>query len=260
MPTVKLHDVEIYYQEHGQGEPLVFTHGNSLFHAQWAPQVEEFAKTHRVIVWDVRGHGKSTLPPGEVNPDSFSRDLIGLLDSLKIEKAVLCGLSMGGHISLQTAVRYPQRVRALVLIGAPFTNSFNWFEKLTVPINLLSVRLMPLEWTAKLTADAVSKITPATRSLVEQGFAFMTHDQFLRQWAGNLRMESKHDLHKVQCPTLILHGEKDSLVARQQGVLVASIPGAQFSTIPNAGHLTNLDNPVAVNARISAFLQELSRS
>lgn len=257
MPTIKLNDVELYYEEHGQGEPIVFTHGNSLFHGQWQPQVAEFSKTHRVIVWDVRGHGRSSLPPGEVNPESFSRDLIALLDALKIEKALLCGLSMGGHISLQAAVRYPERVQALVLIGAPFTNSFNWFEKLTVPINLLSVRLMPLEMTTKLTADAVSKITPATRSLVEQGFGFMTHDQFVRQWAGNLRMETKHDLHKVQCPTLILHGERDVLVARQQEALAAGIAGAEFHSIPTAGHLTNLDNPLAVNERIHAFLRSL---
>lgn len=257
MPIVELADVQLYYEEYGQGDVIVFTHGNSLFHGQWQPQVDEFAKTHRVIVWDVRGHGKSTLPPGEVDPESFSRDLIGLLDALKIKTAVLCGLSMGGHISLQAAVRYPERVRALVLIGAPFTNSFNWFEKLTVPINLLSVRLMPLEMTAKLTADAVSKITPATRSVVEQGFGFMTHEQFLRQWAGNLRLETKHDLHKVQCPTLILHGEKDALVARQQKALAEGIAGAQLRTIPGAGHLTNLDNPQAVNEYMRAFLRQL---
>lgn len=259
MPTLKVNDVEIYYEEYGKGDVIVFTHGNSLFHGQWQPQVEEFSKTHRVLVWDVRGHGKSSLPAGEVNPDSFSQDLIGLLDALNIERAVLCGLSMGGHISLQAAVRYPERVRALVLIGAPFTNSFNWFEKWTVPLNLLSVRLLPLETTAKLTADAVSKITPATRSIVEQGFGFMTHDQFVRQWAGNLRMETKHDLHKVHCPTLILHGEKDTLVARQQKALAAGIAGAEFYSIPNAGHLTNLDNPQAVNQHIQQFLGKLPR-
>lgn len=257
MPFIELDDIRLYYEEHGKGDAIVLTHGNSLFHGQWQAQVEEFSKTHRVIVWDVRGHGKTGLPSGPLDPESFSRDLIGLLDGLKIEKAVLCGLSMGGHISLQTAVRYPERVRGLVLIGAPFTNSFNWFETLTVPINLLSVRLMPLELTAKLTADAVSKITPSTRGIVEQGFGFMTHDQFLRQWAGNLRLETKHDLHKVQCRTLILHGEKDALVARQQKALAAGINGAEFYSIPGAGHLTNLDNPQAVNQHMREFLQKL---
>lgn len=254
MPFVELDDVRLYYEEYGQGDVIVFTHGNSLFHGQWQPQVDEFTRTHRVIVWDVRGHGKSTLPPGEVDPESFSRDLIGLLDALKIKTAVLCGLSMGGHISLQAAVRYPERVRALVLIGTPFSNNYHWYDKYLVATNLWSVRLLPYKTTVWLTTYAVN---PQHRDIVEQGFGFMTHEQFLRQWAGNLRLETKHDLHKVQCPTLILHGEKDALVARQQKALLEGIAGAQLCTIPGAGHLTNLDNPPAVNEYMRDFLQQL---
>lgn len=254
MPVVELADVRLYYEEYGQGDVIVFTHGNSMFHGQWQPQVDEFAKTHRVIVWDVRGHGKSTLPPGEVDPESFSRDLIGLLDALEIKTAVLCGLSMGGHISLQAAVRYPERVRALVLIGTPFSNNYHWYDKYLVAMNLWSVRLLPYKTTVWLTTYAVN---PQHRDIVEQGFGFMTHEQFLRQWAGNLRLETKHDLHKVQCPTLILHGEKDALVARQQKTLTEGIAGAQYHRIPNAGHLTNLDNPEAVNECMREFLRQL---
>lgn len=255
MPFIELDDVKLYYEEYGKGESIVFTHGNSMYQGQWEPQVAELSKKYRVILWDVRGHGNSSLPPGEVDPESFSRDLIAVLDALKIKSAVLCGLSMGGHISLQAAVRYPQRVRGLVLIGTPFSNNYHWYDKWLVAMNLYSVRLLPYKTTAKWTAQAVNI---KHRDIVEKGFASMTHDEFLRQWAGNLRLETKHDLHKVGCPTVILHGDKDVFVARQQAALTEGIAGAQYYFIPNAGHLTNLDNPEAVNQHIDDFMQSLA--
>ena len=258
MPTCETNRVTLFYEDTGSGSPIVFTHGHSMNHGQWAPQVDALSKRYRTVVWDVRGHGRSSLPEGPVDPEDFSGDLVGLLDAMGIESATLCGLSMGGHISLQTAVRRPERVKGLILIGTPFTNSFNWFEKLTVPLNRLSVRLLPLEWTGRLTAQLLLRINPANKRYVEEAFQSMSRDHFLRHWEGNLRMDSRADLGKVDCPTLILHGDQDDLVRRQQAYLAAHIRGAEFHTIPNANHLTNLDNPSEVNAHIERFMERLS--
>ncbi|WP_342346103.1 alpha/beta hydrolase [Paenibacillus mangrovi] len=197
------------------------------------------------------------MPEGEVDPELFSKDLAALMEKLQLPSAILCGLSMGGHISLQTAIRYPERVRALVLIGTPFTNTFNWFEKATAPFSRFSTRLIPLRTTAKLTATTLSKITPSNYGFIMEAFGLMTHHNFVRHWAGNLRMESKGDLEKVKCPTLILHGDRDNMVGRQQAELGARISGAIMHTITNAHHLTNLDNPDEVNRRIEEFLNEI---
>jgi len=258
LATVKLNGADIYYEEKGSGPAVIFTHGHSMYHKQWTPQIEYFSNSYRTIVWDVRGHGYSSLPEGEMDPELFSRDLIALMDKLQLPSAILCGLSMGGHISLQAAVRYSERVSALVLIGAPFTNTFNWFEKTSAPFSRFSTRLIPLRTTAKLTAAALSKITPANYSFIMESFGLMTHDNFIRHWAGNLRMESKGDLEKVECPTLILHGDKDNMVGRQQNELAARIPNAIKHTITNAHHLTNLDNPNEVNQKIEKFLNNIS--
>lgn len=257
MPTLQSQGATIYYEEQGSGPALIFTHGHSMYHKQWQPQITHFAASHRTVCWDVRGHGYSTLPAGPVNPEVFSQDLIALMDELQLPSAILCGLSMGGHISLQTAIRYPNRVQALILIGTPFTNTFNWFEKISVPFSRFSTRLIPLTTTARLTASALSKITPDNHRFVMTAFGLMTHDNFVRHWAGNLAMESKHDLEKVPCPTLILHGDQDRMVGRQQAELAARIPNAVMHTIPRAHHLTNLDNPGEVNRHISEFLQAL---
>lgn len=260
MATLKLNGADIYFEEKGKGNRpvIIFTHGHSMYHKQWTPQVQYFSDSYRTIVWDVRGHGYSSLPEGEVDPELFSKDLAALIEKLELRSVILCGLSMGGHISLQTTVRYPELVQALILIGTPFTNKLNWYDNATIAISRFSTRLIPLRTTAKLTAATLSKIAPSNYDFIMEAFGLMSHRNFNRHWAGNLRMESKHDLEKVKCPTLILHGDQDNMVGRQQAELAARIPGAIKHTITNAHHLTNLDNPAEVNRRIEEFLDGLN--
>ncbi|MDQ0208770.1 alpha/beta fold hydrolase [Alkalicoccobacillus murimartini] len=114
MPVVTLNGVDLYYEIKGEGPPLIFTHGHSMNHEQWEPQVNALSSFYQIITWDARGHGHSTLPPGPVDPRDFSRDLHSLIDYLQLKSVVLCGLSMGGHISLQTALFYPEKIRGLI--------------------------------------------------------------------------------------------------------------------------------------------------
>ncbi|MDQ0208769.1 alpha/beta fold hydrolase [Alkalicoccobacillus murimartini] len=86
----------------------------------------------------------------------------------------------------------------------------------------------------------------------------MTKSKFLRHWAGNLKMESREQLHHIKCPTLILHGEQDKMVARQQQILSTSIPHSLFQPIKHADHLTNRDNPEDVTKAIHTFVKELT--
>jgi pimeloyl-ACP methyl ester carboxylesterase len=254
MPYFERAGARLHYQESGEGSPLVFTHGASLDSQQWQSQVDCFHRDHRVIVWDVRGHGQSTLPPGPVDPEDFVRDLVGLLDHLGLEQAVLCGLSMGGHISLQTAIRRPSRVKALVLIGTPCSNSFNLFERLAMPLNRWCNRRLSMRTLAKLESDALSKLHPDHREYLFQSFSSILPGDWGRLWDAITHMESKQELHRVQCPTLLLVGDHDNLTGRQQGFMHRQIAGSQLLTIPDAHHATNLDNPLAVNQAIEQFL------
>lgn len=256
IPEFERGGAKLYYEEKGKGSPILFTHGASWNHKQWRPQVSYFAKSHRAIVWDVRGHGYSSLPGGRVDPEDFSRDLIGLLDHLHIEQAVLCGLSMGGHISLQTAIRYSSRVKALVLIGTPCTNTFNLYERVFVPVNRFISRFMPMKMLGRIQANMLSKFNPDNRAYIEEAFAMIKHKDWVRIWDAVTRMESKHDLYKVLCPTLLLVGDHDSLTMRQQEFMHRSIPRSGLVIISGAHHATNLDNPGAVNEAIEQFLHK----
>ena len=98
-----------------QAPPIVLIHGFPFSHEMWRPQIEALKSAYRVIAYDVRGHGRSDVGDGQYTIELFVDDLLGLLDHLKIQKAVLCGLSMGGYIALRAIERNPERVRALVL-------------------------------------------------------------------------------------------------------------------------------------------------
>ncbi|WP_331711225.1 alpha/beta fold hydrolase [Bacillus sp. OxB-1] len=260
MGTCLTNGVELYYEVAGEGEALVFTHGASWDHAQWRPQMEHFQKNYRTVAWDVRGHGHSTLPDGEVDSEEFARDLIGLLDHLQIKKAHLCGLSMGGHISLQTAIRYPDRVISLALIGTPFTNVFNWYEKLLVPFNRFSNLFISMDWMASMQASMLSRFNPDNKRYIEQAVSNIPKTNWIRLWDAITRMESKEELAKVECPTLILYGDHDTMVQRQQEYMHRTIPFSILEVIPNAHHATNLDNPEAVNLAMEMFLRGIQQA
>lgn len=256
MSICNVNGVELYYEVVGTGKPIIFTHGASWNHKQWKQQVDFFSQFYQTIVWDVRGHGKSTLPEGRVDSEDFSKDLIGLLNHLNIESAVLCGLSMGGHISLQTAIRYPKRVSSLILIGTPFTNTFNLYEKLTVPINRLSSRFISMKSLAKLSANALSKFNTENKAYILEAVQMIPHKNWTRLWNAITRMESGDDLHKVECPTLLLCGEHDSLTMRQQKYMAKHIQNSTLKIVHQAHHATNLDNPQQVNEYMKLFLEQ----
>jgi 3-oxoadipate enol-lactonase len=209
---------------------------------------------NKVITWDVRGHGYSTLPDGPVNSEDFSSDLIALMDHLKLDKAILCGLSMGGHISLQTAIRYPERVKSLILIGTPCSNTLNLYEKVFVPINRFSSKIISMQLSAKLQAKMLSQFNRENYDYIISAFSMISKDNWIRVWDAVTRMESKHNLHQVKCPTLLLIGDHDTLTRRHQPYIHDRIHNSTLRTINNAHHGTNLDNPRAVNEEIMNFI------
>jgi 3-oxoadipate enol-lactonase len=123
-------DVKLYYEEVGQGTPILFVHEFAGDHRSWERQLREFGKRYRCIAYNARGYRPSDIP---VDPKAYSyvhvmRDAVAMLDHLKIDKAHLIGLSMGGYTALQVALNHPQRVRSLVLAGAG-SGSERWYTE-----------------------------------------------------------------------------------------------------------------------------------
>jgi len=118
MPKIDRDEVKIYYEVHGSGPPLILTHGYSSTSAMWNGQVEALSKHHKLILWDMRGHGQSDYP---ADPAAYSEaltvaDIAALLDAADAPKAIVGGLSLGGYMSLAFYRAHPERVRALLII------------------------------------------------------------------------------------------------------------------------------------------------
>lgn len=257
MPYFENQGANLYYEDVGQGKPLIFLHGFGWDMRQWKRQVQRFSSEYRVITLDARGQGKSTLPSGEVQNNIFWQDVVAMMDYLTIPKAIICGLSMGGHVAIQTAIHSGKRVEGLILIGTPCTNQFNSFEQMVIPINRFCLRLMPMSWIAWCMSVGLGPFNRASRPYIREVTSNINHDIYNRLWKAVSSMESRDGLSKITCPTLMLIGDHDSMTRRQQQYMHEHIRNSSLVTIENAHHGTNLDNPEQVEREIEVFLKQL---
>jgi 3-oxoadipate enol-lactonase len=245
---------DLYFEVEGTGPAVVLVHGFSLDARMWDDQVPALRDIATVIRYDVRGFGRSSMPePGVLYAQSA--DLVALLDHLDVANAVLVGLSMGGLIVLHTAVVAPGRVRGLVLLDA---------------------LLDAVEWdTESETAMATAQTAAVTQGVAAAKAVWLQHPLFAparRNPAIAARLE--HEIERYTCfhwtasdpraplepspyvyleqiaaPTSVVIGDLDVPCFHvMAGVLAQRIPGARLVTVPDAGHMVNLEQPELVNA------------
>ncbi len=228
----------------------------------WSPQIEAFAKQFRVIAYDIRGHGKSGVGDGQYMLEFFVDDLVGLLDRLKIGKAVLCGLSMGGYIALRAVERNPERVAGLILADTQAKADSNE-AKLKRATAIRSVKANGV----KAYADNFVKSVFAPQSFTSNGEAVekigrtIQSNSALGICGALLALASRTDttgtLSGIKVPTLILVGEHDALTPPSASQEMHSmIPNSEIHLIPNAAHMSNLENSDEFNKHIMSFLDK----
>ncbi len=256
---------EAYWVDEGESDaqPIVLIHGFPFSHEMWNPQIEVFAKQFRVIAYDLRGHGKSGVGDGQYVLEFFVDDLIGLLDRLKIGKAVLCGLSMGGYIALRAVERNPERVSGLILADTQAKADSNE-AKLKRAAAVRSVKANGVN----AYADSFVKSVFTPQSLgskseaVENIRRIIQSNSSLGICGALLALVSRTDttetLAEINIPTLILVGEHDTLTpptASQE--MHNRIPSSEIHLIPGAAHLSNLENTYEFNKQVLSFLDRL---
>lgn len=243
--------------------PVIFIHGFPFSHRMWmfpGGQTEALSGTHRVIAYDVRGHGESEVGTGHYSVEFFVDDLIGLMDHLAIHKAILCGLSMGGYIALRFAERHPERLLALVLCDTRSEADGNEAKiKRAAAIKNVQINGMKsyaAESVKNLFApesfdrkpDAVKLI----QSIIERTSPLSIVGSLL---ALASRTDTTASLSNIKCPTLIMVGEKDMLTppAASQA-MHEKTPGSALHIIPHAAHLSNMENPEEFNKHLIEFV------
>jgi pimeloyl-ACP methyl ester carboxylesterase len=263
--------LKFFVREEGHGSPLVLCHGWSLDHFTWAGVCDHFAKRHRVIVPEMRGHGQSGCA-GQVPFRRLVRDLVELLEGLKLsEPPVLCGHSLGGDIVLEAALDFPDLPRAIVVADAPgpgnfFTGPLAWAS---LSATLLGLRTLGIDKCQRWVSPFFGRLFYGTSYRRQRPDALAA---WRDRWAATnvigilqaLRAQAWREniqprLDRIAVPTLVITGQFDRLARVREAQQYASlIPGARLAVIDGAGHMSLEENPAAFCAAIEGFLDGLS--
>jgi pimeloyl-ACP methyl ester carboxylesterase len=255
MPFARTNGIRTYYQVHGKGEPVVFVHGLGLSHKSWEPQIKEFSKKYKVIVYDVRGHGKSGKSKGEYSVEMFADDLHELLWSLKIENPVVCGLSLGGMIAQAYALKHP--VKALILCDTFVSGKITAFiASLSEDAARKIADVMKKDMYLEIGFYAVNMKDEALKKQLWKWYDEISDAEFCKTIVAAYHF-NKANLSKIRAQTLVIEGVDEVPVVRLASKEIrGEIPGAKYFRIKNATHIPNLENPGDFNSALELFLGE----
>lgn len=269
MPSIKIEDIDTYYEFNGHGMPFVFIHGAFVSSSMWKPQEDFFSKNFQTFIFDIRGHGKtgpSSLKKYTV--EVYADDLFKLLNTCNIDKPVICGLSLGGMIAQVFAAKYPDRLSALILADTAATITLTRWDYimryLVGPkwLMLLSLRMIGVKrfirfsfWLAKFTR---SKEWIGNEEIIEYEKSEMLQldkKEYLKIF-GSLYDFKLQELSQISVPTLVLNGEHEpKSIFKHAEKIKSLVPNCEIDIIKNAGHTSNMENPGEFNNKIAVFLK-----
>jgi pimeloyl-ACP methyl ester carboxylesterase len=264
MKNVTINGISLAVHDEGSGPPILFVHGFPLSHSMWRAQLEAFSVGHRVIAPDLRGFGESDVTEGTVTMEQHADALAVLLDELNVnEPVVLCGLSMGGYIAWQFQQKYPERLRALILCD---TRAIA--DTPEVIENRKRLAMMVVENGSAAVASVMlpNLFSPATgdrdQSVIDELRQTISTTSPQGIAAASLGMAERPDvtslLPSIETPSLLIVGEDDGISTPEEMKTIAdAMPNARLEVIPEAGHMSPLENPEPVNAAIREFLHSL---
>jgi len=266
MPKVKIQNINLYYEVHGSGYPLILIRGLSSNADHWYCQIPAFSPHYSVVVFDNRGIGRSDIPDSPFTISTMADDTIGLMDSLGFRRAHILGISMGGMIAQEIALKHGRRVNGLILScthcggkqaippdpavirdlsGSLFGGTEEAVQKALRC--LFSERTIQQNPSVVQRYGKVSKrFPPAHQTLINQLKAIQGHDTW-------------EDLVKLQNPALVIAGNEDVLVPPENSKILAErIPNARLQVIEGGGHQFLIEEPDAFNNAVLEFLKYLS--
>ncbi len=269
MPSARVNGVNLNYELEGTGEQVVvFLHGFSMGLGMWDRQASSLSGSHRVLRYDLRGQGKSEAPSDSIKyvQSESVTDLLGLLDHLGIDRAVLVGLSNGGNVSVHFALNYPKRLAGLVICdtGAGSDDPDAWRQQTgdwaslienkgtnAFAVQYLHSSVLDLKPFFEREPDMYERMRTTIAASSPVGLA-----NTLRATVGSrVSLYSLEErLKSLRVPTLIIVGDRDHLCINPSKFLATTIPSAKQVTLENCGHMTNLERTNHFNAALLEFL------
>jgi len=253
----KLKSVDLYYEENGQGTPLILVHGFPLDHTTWQPIVPALSKCARVITPDLRGFGKSPATKGAYSMRLLAEDILRLMDRLNIDKAVVVGHSMGGYVALAFAHAYPQRLSGLGLVASQAEADAP--ERRQSRLNIAEdverkgVRVVADGMPVKLTSDP--RLANQLHELIHAAATPEGVAGCLRGMAD--RPDATEWLGDIAAPSVVIAGSQDGIIPPQKGQVMATLLGRSWLVlIEEAGHMPMMEAP----ERVADALLQLVKS
>jgi pimeloyl-ACP methyl ester carboxylesterase len=261
-----INDVPLNYVEVGKrdGIPIIFLHGFPFSHEMWKPQLDVIGDRYRAIAYDIRGHGESYVGDGQFTIEGHVDDLIAVLDHFKIQQSIIVGLSMGGYIALRALERNPDRFMAAALCDTR-SEADTTESKLKRFESIRSVK----EHGSAVYAEAFVKAVFDQQTFTRMPDIIRSIQNTISRTtplsiAGTLlalasRTDTTPSLAAIKIPTLILVGEHDTTTPPAAAqALHERIKGSVLHIVPNAAHMSNMENPAYFNEKLFEFLVRVS--
>jgi len=264
IPQVMVGDLNMYYEVHGKGEPLLLISGLGNDLNGWAFQVPEFAKKYCVTAFDNRGSGRTDAPDQPYSIAMMAEDTAGLMDALSIEKAHVLGVSMGGYIAQELAIRHPSRVESLILVT---TSVGPYLLKISIlqawarqalrdmsPMTFFQILLPFMFNDGSFEIPGVLEMAVGTIA----GHSSTPPDVLARQMIACVEHDARGRIGQITAPTLVLAGKEDVFVPFSLSEeLAASIPNAKLRLLHGGGHGFNASMADKFNRVVLEFLEQL---
>ena len=226
-------DIALYYQEKGKKEPFILLHGNGEDGSYFKHQIDYFSDRYRVIAIDTRGHGKSPRGTKPFTIEQFSHDLYDFMISHKISNAVILGFSDGANIAMKFAMKYPDKVKALILNGGNLN-----------PKGVKRTTQIPIELGYRIARGFALKSSGAKKSAEMLGL--MVNEPNIE----------RTELSRITAPTLVICGRNDMIKESHTKEIAENIPGAKLSIVKGSHFIAN-KRYLAFNKEVESFLQTI---
>lgn len=243
MPKVKVGDINMYYEVHGEGEPLVMICGASASVDTMYAFIPVYSPEYKLVIFDNRGAGQSDAPDIPYTTAMMADDLAGLLDMIDIESAHIMGISMGGMIAQEFALRHPERVKSLILActycggpGSSIITDPEMAQRMAdLPPKEGSIEIIRLCITQKFIDENPGLLEQIVEQMMKHPIS--PHGQ-MRQSEAAMSHNTYERLPEIKTPTLIIHGEDDRIIpVDNTNIMTSRMPGAELVIFPDTGHM-----------------------
>lgn len=226
---IRCSGADIYYEIHGEGDPILCLHGNGENSSYFKPQVEEFSKSYKVVLMDSRGHGKSSFGEAGLSLDLMAKDVLNVLKELNIDKVHLLGFSDGGNIALAIALKNPKCIKTLTLLGANLEpNDMKFLDRIPIKVEYYFYKLLSIKKDKK---------------------------EILGLMVKEPKNEAK-ELNRINLPTLVIAGERDAIKESCTKLISKSIKNSKLEIIKGGDHFVSSKKSEVFNKIFLDFIRE----